>query len=183
MPKVTEFSVIIDSDVFSWIAEQLEKNYPLESGVFLFGNYWNLDSRHNVPYITLAREPSEIGHFSDSFEFYHTEFIRQTKLAAAEGKMLLGWAHSHPWRHSFIGMNNQSITDARTQIFYRFTVSFIFGLWPNNWWVTAWKEGFAAPLNILVIKGKKLMTCKQWYYQKYKRKPWDYFRLDKGLKI
>jgi len=179
MPKVTEYTVIIDASVLAWIAQRFRKFYPLENGVFLFGEFWQ-PSRYNIPYITQASEPRNIDRKTGEWWFEHDEFLRQTKLAAADHRILLGFSHSHPWPCNIpLNINAQSITDARTQTHYRLTISLIMGMWNTSWWCTAWKEGFAAPLNTLVhiddsTYGKKgsLLTLKRWYYDTYKERAW-----------
>lgn len=179
MPRVSEFSVIFDEAVLEWIPERQIKKYPHETGMFLFGEHWS--SRFNIPYIKQASEAANSEHTTGSWEFYQSEVLRQTRLAANSGNTLLGFTHSHPWKHPLIGINNQSITDARIQIENRFTVSLIVGLWERDdqiiWWPTCWKEGFAAPLDILVKSEKgQLITLKKWYYKKYGSRPWYFIR-------
>jgi hypothetical protein len=179
-PRLVEHSVIFDEEVLEWITARFQRTYPLESGAFLFGEYWD-GSRHKIPYITQASEPRHTINTADEWNFDHAEVLNQTRLAAADGRMLMGWAHSHPWEGPFIGMNHQSITDARTQIEYRFTISLVIGVWKTGWWFTAWKEGFAAPLFVIVrTKKGQLITSRKWYYSRWKTRPW-YFQkqLDK----
>jgi hypothetical protein len=169
MARIREFTCIIDADVLEWLISRFFKTYPNESAAFLYGDYWNLESRFQVPYISLAREPSDLVTTKNDIDFPHAEVVRQTKLAAAEGAMLMGWAHSHPYKKFFLEAGCQSITDARTQITYRFTISIIVVLWQGGWYCTAWKEGFAAPLDILVSDHKgNLKTLNQWGKRKYK---------------
>ena len=175
MPKITEFCIVIDASVLAWTADRFRKFYPLENGVFLFGSFW--PSRYSIPYITQASEPRGTDRATGSWGFEHAEFLRQTKLAAADGRILLGFSHSHPWKKPPLNINVQSITDARTQMHYRLSTSLIIGMWEDSWWCTAWKEGFAAPLEILICidEGKdkgKIVTLKRWYYDTYKRRPW-----------
>lgn len=176
MPRISEYTVIIDESVITWMAERYRKFYPLENGVFLFGDFWK-ESRHSIPHITQASEPLYTERTVNNWTFIHTEFVRQTKLAAADGRMILGWSHSHPWKTPPLNINIQSILDARIQIDYRLNISMIFGIWDESWWCTAWKEGFAAPLVILIHKdtGKNrgsLVTIKRWYYDTYKHRAW-----------
>src|ERR1041385_5790985 len=172
-PRINEYTVIFDEEVLFWIAHKFRHKYPLENGMFLFGEYW--PSRYNIPYITEASEAANAEHFTDEWKFDHSEVLRRTRIAAKDGRMLLGWTHSHPWDEPIIGINMQTITDARTQIEYRFTISLIVGIWESGWWCNAWKEGFAAPLEILIRTTKgDLITIKKWYYKKWQTKPWYY---------
>src|ERR1044072_5707281 len=144
MAKVREFSCIIDADVLEWIVQRFIKNYPNESALFLFGDYWNLESRFKIPYITLAREPSGLVGTKNDIDFSHSEVVRQTKLAAAEGSLLMGWSHSHPYETRVekipIEATCQTLLDARTQLTYRFTISLVVAIWNKGFGCTAWKE-------------------------------------------
>lgn len=171
MPKITEHTVIFNETVLSWTADRFRKYFPLENGVFLFGEFW--PSRFAIPYITQVTEPQITRRTKSAWWFEHEEIVRQTRLAAQSGRMLMGWSHSHPWQVAPFGINNQSITDARTQMHYRLSISLIVGMWPTGWWCTAWKEGFAAPLETLVHTEKEeLMTLKRWYYKTYHKRGW-----------
>lgn len=171
MARPKEYSVIIDESVLIWLIDRFKRKYPHESVAFLFGQYWE-DSKFDIPYITLGREP----HFtsdSESGDFEHSEVIRQTKLAASEGSMLLGWSHSHPYEDPHLEMTSQTITDARTQIKYRFSISIIVALWgTEGCWIECWKEGFAASLDLLISTETRLVPFKTWYHKKFKKRPW-----------
>ncbi len=171
---IKNYTVIYRAAAFEKLAAHLRASWPKERGAFLAGTM--PDSNRSIFTVTDAYVPKAETGTTSAWYFYHKDLIKAHSWAAAKGRIIIGYAHSHPYQKFSAWSNCQSHTDALIQNKYSLTLSLIISCTKTEWDWDTWLVRHPAPLYTKLYNKNRLYTYPQWITNTRQKALWKNLR-------